>query len=290
MKPKLIFHLGLVVLAAGLLHPPHGLAQEKLPVYLQDREAGIPASLFGTYIHRGRLLIFPFFEYARDNNREYQPAMLGFGLNQDFRGKYRDSRGVIFIAYGLTDWLAIEFEAASIKATFEKARSDASATPAKIKESGLGDFEWQFRARLTRERDRRPEVFGFLEITAPSQKRKVLIGDSEWDFKPGLGVIRGFSWGTLTLRTTVEYTRDDASLNLGETSLEYLKRLSPAWRVNFGIEGGEAGGPDEWELISGVQWRMTDFAFLKLDNALGIVSKATDWTPQLGIMFALPVL
>jgi len=275
-------------IAIGCFDPAIDFAQEQPPKYLQDRGAGIPSSLFGTYIHRGELLIYPFFEHARDNNREYQPAKLGYGLNQDFRGKYRDSRGLIFIAYGLTDWLALEFEAASIKATFEKSPSDASATPAKMDESGFGDIEGQLRARLMRESERRPEVFGFLEITAPSHKHKVLIGDPEWDLKPGLGVVRGFSWGTLTLRTTVEYTREDASLNLGETSIEYLKRLSPAWRVNFGIEGGEAGGPDEWEFISGVQWRMTDFAFLKFNNAIGFTSKATDWTPQFGLMFSLP--
>ena len=79
--------------------------------------------MFGTYVRRGELLVYPFFEYYRDRNLEYKPVQLGYGLDQDFRGKYRASEGLLFTAYGLTDWLAVELEAAVIKATLRTTRT-----------------------------------------------------------------------------------------------------------------------------------------------------------------------
>jgi len=254
----------------------------------QDRGAGIPTSRFGTYVTRGELLVNPFFAYTTDHNREYQPAQLGYGLVQDYRGRFRSTEDVLFVAYGVTDWLAVELEASRIHATFDKAPTDTSATPARIEESGLGDVEGQVRMRLSRERDRRPEIFGFVEITLPSQRNKVLIGNPDWDLKPGIGVVRAFAWGTMTTRITVEYNHDDRLWDLGEFSIEYLKRLSPSWRLNLAFEGGETGAMDEWDLVAGVRWRIRDSFFLKLDNAIGLMSKSTDWAPELGVVFALP--
>jgi len=279
----------MLALSFGAGRPPRpAQAQDHaLPEYLRDRDGGIPSSLFGVYIKRGELLVYPFFAYSLDNNREYQPKKLGFGLNQDFNGKFRSSQGQLFIGYGLTDWLVLEVEAAFTRATLEKSPSDPSAMPAKIKESGFGDIEGQLRARLLSERDHRPEIFGFLEMTPSTQTRKVLI-NQEWDLKPGLGLVRGFSWGTLQLKLTGEYNREGKNADLGEISLEYLKRLAPSLRVNLGLEGGEGGAPDEFELISGVHWRLSQSLSLKLDNSIGLSPKATDWAPQLGIMLSLP--
>jgi hypothetical protein len=254
----------------------------------QDRGPGVPTSRFGVYIGRGELLVNPFFAYSTDHNREYQPAQLGYGLAQDYRGRFRSSEGLVFVAYGLTDWLAVELEASSIRATLDKAPTDTSATPNRIEESGLGDVEGQVRMRLLREGGHRPEMFGFLEVTIPSQKGKVLIGNPDWDVRPGIGIVRGFAWGTVTTRVTVEYNHDDRLWDLGEFSIEYLKRLSPSWRLNLAFEGGETGAMDEWDLVAGVQWRIRDSFFLKLDNAIGLMSKSTDWAPELGVMVALP--
>ena len=277
-----------VALAATVAVPPTRLHAQG-PDRSRDRGTGIPASMFGTYIECGQLLLFPFVAYARDHDREYNPAGLGFGLAEDFRGRFRSTEVLLFAAYGVTDWLALEFEASRIRATFDKSPSDTSALPARIVESGLADIEGHLRLRVVRETDRRPEVFGFVEITAPSQRRTLLIGDKAWDVRPGLGVVRGFSWGTMTFRTDVEYNRDDHHLDLGETSIEYLRRLSPSWRLNLAIEGGETGAPDEWELVTGVRWRLRDVLFVKVDNAVGLSSKATDWSPQIGLMLALPL-
>lgn len=253
----------------------------------QDRGLGVPTSRFGMYVARGELLVNPFFAYTTDHNLEYQPAQLGYGLVQDYRGRFRSSEGLLFVAYGLTDWLAVEIEASRITATLDKSASDTSATPSRIEESGLGDIEGQLRMRLLRESGRRPEMFGFLEVTIPSQKRKVLIGNPDWDVRPGIGVVRAFPWGTMTTRVTVEYNRDDRLWDLGEFSIEYLKRLASSWRLNLAFEGGETGAMDEWTLVAGVQWRLRDSFFLKLDNAVGLMSKSTDWAPELGVVWSL---
>ena len=258
--------------------------RDTLPAHLQDRGTGIATSMFGTYVRSGELLIYPFFEYYRDRDMEYKPAELGYGLDQDFRGKYRASEGLLWIGYGFTDWLAVEVEAAVISATLYTAPGDTSSAPARIHESGMGDVEGQLRARWLRETDRRPEFFSYFEAVAPLQQKKLLIATPDWEFKAGTGLTRGFSWGTLTLRTEAEYNLEEAKLELGEVAVEFLKRLSPAWRVYLGVEGTQ----DEFELITEAQWHLSRNVFLKLNNAFGITSKATDWAPEVGIMFALP--
>ena len=285
MAPLLALALAIMLVALPARAQAQGAV---LPGHLRDRGLGVPASMFATYISRGQLLLFPFVAYSRDKNREYQPARLGYGLNEDFRGRYRSSERQLFVSYGFTDRLAVEVEASILHATLDKAPNDSSATPARIEESGFGDIEGQLRLRLATESERRPEIFGYLEVTAPTQRRAVLLGDRIWEFRPGIGLIRGFSWGTMTARVNGEYNHEAGHWDLGEFSIEYLKRLSPAWRVNLALEGGETASFDEWDLVSGVQWRIRDGLFLKLDNAIGLSSKATDWAPQLGLMLSFP--
>jgi hypothetical protein len=62
--------------------------------------------------------------------------------------------------------------------------------------------------------------------------------------------------------------------------------VSPSFRVFLSFEGGETGALDEWELVPGIQWQVSNSVLFKLDNGIGITSKATDWTPQLGLMFS----
>jgi hypothetical protein len=287
MTKMMAFVLTVLCLIYVFVAQPVRARGEELPAYLHDRGTGLPTSMFGTYIHSGELLVFPFLEYSLDHNREYQPSKLGFGLEGDYQGKYRDTRGQVFIAYGVTDWLAVEFEAATMRATLDKSPDDPSLMPSKISESGFGDFEGQLRLRFLREGGGRPEVFGYLEVTAPSNRNKVLIGDAHWEFRPGLGVVKGFSWGTMTFRGNLEYNRETGQFDIGEISLEYLKRLSPSWSLFAAFEGGETGAPDEWELVTGVQWRVANFLILKLDNSLGLFPKSNDWALQVGGVFSI---
>jgi hypothetical protein len=255
----------------------------QLPIYLQDRGTGIPTSMFGTYVRKGELLFYPFFEYYHDHDFEYSPAELGFESQDEFRGKFRASEGLVFVSYGFNDWMAAEFEASIITASLEKAPEDGSNLPVKLKESGLGDVEGQVRFRLLQEKQSHPEVYSFLEISTPTQKHKVLIGTQDWEYTFGMGFTKGFSWGTLTLRGAGEYSRFEQNLEGGEYAVEYLKRLSSKWRIYLGIEGSQG---DEVELITEAQWHITDSIFIKMNNGFGITSKATDWAPEIGVMFS----
>lgn len=285
LKITSFFLLAFCIETAAL--PKLACAQgDELPVYLRDRGAGLPTSMFGTYVRKGELLVYPFFEYYFDNDMEYKPAELGYGLHRDFQGKYRASEGLIFIGYGIFDWLAVELEAAVIKASLETLVDDPSGTPDKIEESGSGDVEGQLRLRWLRENESRPEVFSYFEAVSPQQRDKVLIGTPDWEFKFGMGLIRGFSRGTVTLRVTGEYSVEESKLDLGEYAVEYLKRLSPSWRMYLAVEGTQ----DEVGLITEAQWHITDSIFLKLNNGFGITSKATDWAPEIGCVFSFPFL
>jgi hypothetical protein len=263
-------------------------AQEAgLPRYLEDRGPGIETSLFGTYVRRREVLVYSFFEYAWDHNKEYNPAEFGFPLEQDFRGRSWSTAEQVFLAYGATDWLAIEFEMAHLSATLQKSPADP-VLPRQISEKALTDFEAQVRARVRRETSRGPEVLVFGDATFPSNRSKLLVGDKDWDLRPGVIVAKGFSWGTLSGKIMGEWNREESHPILGELALEYLKRLSPSFRLFLAIEGGEGGAPDEADFIAGVQWQVIRGLLLKLDNAVGLQSKSADWVPQFGVMLQLP--
>lgn len=247
----------------------------------RDRGPGIPTSMFGTYIQQGEWLLYPFLEYYRDNNLEYSPDEFGHSLDADFRARYRASEGLVFIGYGLTDRLAFEMEAAVIRARLTKSPDDPSSMPPVLEESGLGDVEGQLRFRWNRETERTPEVFSYFETVLPLQRNKRLIGTQDWEFKFGTGAVRGFSWGTMTLRAAMEYDAADQNMALGEVAVEYLRRVSSRIAVYAGVEGTQ----DEIEGITEVQWRVGRNVVLKFNNAFGLTSKATDWAPEFGVLF-----
>lgn len=257
-------------------------AQE--PRWLRDRGPGVATSMFGSRIERGTLLVYPFFEYYHDDDFEYKPSEFGFPDNVDYRGRYRAREGLLFLGYGLGDDLAIELEAAVISARLERAANDPSAMPAAIEEAGLGDVEGQLRWRMRRETATRPELFGYFETVFPLQKNRQLIGTSDWEWKAGLGVTRGFGFGTMTFRAAVEYGREEGKFDAGEYAIEYLRRLSPRFSVYAGIEGNQL---DEVVLIQELQWRPHPRVTVKLNNALGVTPNATGWAPEVGVMFRL---
>jgi hypothetical protein len=252
---------------------------------LDDRGPGVPTSMFGTYVRKGELLVYPFYEYYRDGNLEYAPEEFGVPGDVDYRARYRAHEGLLFLGYGITEDLAVEFEMAAIRAQFDKSPLDESAVPSRIEESGLGDIEGQIRWRFRRETARRPELFSYGEVVVPHHGDKPLIGTADWELAAGIGVVRGYSWGTLTARAALEFAAASTSpFDLGEYALEYLKRLSPAWRVYVGLEGSS----DELSLITEAQWHVSDRVFLRLNSGLGLTSKATDWAPEIGMVFSFP--
>jgi hypothetical protein len=252
--------------------------------FLRDRGTGVSTSMFGTYVRQGELLLYPFVEWYADHNLEYKPSELGYGLEQDFRGRYRATEGLLFIGYGLTRNLAVEFEAAVISARLTRSASDPSGMPHVLEQSGLGDVEGQVRWRWQGETATRPEGFAFLETVFPAQKSKLLIGTTEFEYKAGMGFIRGYPWGTMTLRVAAEYSNAEGKVDAGEYAIEYLKRLSPRWRVVGVIEGNQL---DEVALITEVQWHPGPRMMVKLNNGFGLTPNATDIAPEFGVLFSL---
>ncbi len=271
--------------AAQQSGPAPAAADTPPPPYLRDRGTGVPTSMFGTYIRRGELIVYPFFEYYRDDDLEYAPEEFGAQGTTDFRGRYRAREGMLFLGYGLTSNLAVEMEAAVISATFHKSPFDTSAVPARVEESGVGDIEGQLRWRWRPETDTRPELFSYGEVVVPHHRDRPLIGTPDWELKFGTGLTRGFSWGTLTARAALEFdTGSSSRFDIGEYAVEYLKRLSPSWRIYLGVEGTS----DEVSLLAEAQWHVSPNVFLRLNNGVGLTSKATDWAPEVGIVFTLP--
>lgn len=283
MKTLGLILAGALALAATVHAAPRGLLDTgSLPERLRDRGPGIPTSMFGVYVERGQLLVYPFFEHYRDADFEYAPDELGRSEARDFRGDYEASEQLLYIGYGISDRLAVELEGAVISAELETSADDRSGLPAELVESGVGDVEGQIRFRWAAETERRPEIFSYLEVVTPTQPRGSLIGTSDWEFKLGTGVVRGYRFGTLTVRAAVDYERATGTADLGEVAVEYLRRLSPRWRIYAGLEGGQ----DEIAAIGEAQWLVARRMMLKLNSGFGLTSKATDWAPEVGVLFA----
>lgn len=271
-----------VLAAAVLLVGAPGYAEQP-PDRTRDRGTGVPLSIFGAYIRSGELIVYPFYEYYRDGDYEYEAGELGYGTDiTEFRGRFRGHEGLIFLGYGLSENVAVEFEAAVMSASLEKSPQDFTVLPARLKQSGLGDVEGQIRWRWKNETDTRPEWFGFFETVFPFQRSKLLIGTPDWEFKLGTGMIRGLSWGTITLRAAI--ANSAGSFEPGEYAFEYLRRVSSKLRVFGAIEGSE----DEVECITEAQVLLTPSVALKLNNAFGVTSKAPGWAPEVGLLISLP--
>ena len=247
-----------------------------------DRGPGIPTSLFGTYVEDGEFLVYPFYEYTKTSAFEYKPSELGFPGEADFLGETVEQEYLLFVSYAFADRFSVELESAVYaKTTFDKAADDPSLVPSHIEESGFGDVDMQLRWRWSRETETRPEMFSFFELTPPLQKNKTLIGTQDWEAALGFGVIRGYRWGTINGRVSIAWDGADSKVDFGEYAVEYLKRLSPAWRVVAAIEGES----DEISVIGEAQWFFSRRAFLKLNCGFGITEKATDVAPEVGVMF-----
>jgi hypothetical protein len=258
-------------------------ASEDLPVYLRDRGTGVSTSLVGTYVRGGELLVYPFYEYTLNNDQEYKPAELGYGVEHDYTAKRTDHEALLFLAYGITKDIGFEFESALwTTSTQHKAAADTSAMPSSLKESGFGDTQAEVRWRWMTETPNRPELFTYFEAVFPFQKDRVLIGTQEWELVPGIGLIKGFRWGTLTGRISASYLPGDGTFELGELDAEYLKRTSEKWRWALSVEGEQ----DEWAAIPEIQWHFKPNAFAKLNDGIGLTAEAPDQAPEVGIVFS----
>jgi len=276
---------GLTLLLALIAVPGIAAGQDDQPAWLRDRGPGVRTSLLGTYVRHRELLVYPFFEWYADHDLEYKPSELGYGPSlTDYRGRYRASEGILFFGYGVTPNIALEFEAAVISAEVRTSTTDTSSGRVpEVRESGLGDVEGQVRWRFQRETATRPEYFTYVGAVLPLQKSKHIIGTQDWEFFLGVGLTRGFRWGTLTVRTAAEYA--DRQFDAGEYAVEYMRQVSPVLRVIAGIEGNQV---DEISLLTEVQLHAGRHVIVKLNNAVGLTQNATDFAPEVGVLLALP--
>ncbi len=272
-----------------LLCAAPALAQET-PVArsFADRGTGIPASLFGTYIEQGRLMLYRSSKYLRDADHQYQPTEFGAGPDVDIRARLRSWSAQLWVGYGVTNWLAVEMEAAYVHARLDRAPGDTFPTGLPREESGIADIEGQFRTRLRTESRRTPELFAYAEVVIPTQTRSVLVGEPDFDIKPGIGFVKGTGVGTVQGRLGLEYNHRESKLDFGEVSLEWIRRFSPAVRTHIILEGGETGALAIWEQIPGILVTLTRRESLKFDSQIGLSSKSPDWVLQGGLMIAFP--
>jgi len=260
-----------------------GADAEELPYYLRDRGTGVATSLFGTYVRGGELLAYPFYEYTTNKDQEYSPEELGFVGTQDYRGKNTEHEALILLSYGVSENVAVELESALwTTATQHKSPDDPSAMPGEVTESGFGDTQAELRWRWWKENDKKPEFWSYFETVFPFQRDRKIIGTQDWELIQGFGLTRGFRFGTLTTRASMEYQAEEGKVAFGEYALEYLKRLSPRWRAVLAVEGEE----DEVAAIAEAQWQIAPHALLKLNNGFGLTSKAPDLAPEVGIAFS----
>jgi hypothetical protein len=273
---------GLALALVATWATPVRAQDEPLPRYLADRGRGIPTSLFGTYIEPGSWLVYPFYEYTKTGAFEYKPSEVGFIGNQDFLGNLVTHEFDLFLAYGLSDRVSLELEGQLYTtAELTRASNDLSGVPPRMKESGFGELEGQIRYRWMNETEHRPELFSFAEVVFPLQKSKRLIGAQEWGGELGFGAIKGFDWGTMTVRVSLAY--DEGTFEPGEYAFEYLKRISPRWRCVAALEGES----DELSLIGEAQWFFSPRAYLKLNSGFGLTKKSPDFAPEIGVMMTV---
>jgi hypothetical protein len=273
----------LLRIATVLLIPLVAAGQEATQFdKLHDRGDGVTTSLFGTYIKSGQWMLYPFYEYARNDEEEYHPSELGFVGEEDFLGKSTEHEFVLFVAYGFSDTLAFELEAEMyVDATLQKSPADMSNVPPQIQEAGFAGAEAQLRWMWREETDEKPGLYSFFEVEIPFQDTNVLIGATDVEFALGTGFVRAYTWGTLNGRVSLAYDGAEGQVELGEYALEYLKRLNDRWRMVATIEGED----DDLSLIGEAQWFLRENAIVKLNSGFGITGKAADVAPEIGILF-----
>ena len=265
-------------------------APGNIPDFLRDRGPGVPTSLFDIYVARHELDVVPFFAYLDNQGFQYSPDELGVPGEETYRAKVRTEQGVLFLAYGVSDSVSVGLTVAAGGATFHKSSADPTAVPATIDESGLSELRPEVTWRFLTETERRPELFAFMTVGLPHSKDKYLVGLDGWLLKPGLGVAKGFSWGTLVARFGFEYDTSSASpLDFGAWMVEAQRRFSPKWWASAGFEG-VTGGPynlDEVYLTGEVVWEPKPGFGVRLRPQLGLTRYTKGWGIEVGFVFRL---
>ena len=106
------------------------------------------------------------------------------------------------------------------------------------------------------------------------------LGNQEWVVVPGIGLIKGYAWGTLNGRFSLEYAPEEGLVEAGEYGLEYLKRLSSVWRTVAVVEGSGDAISSAFE----AQWFVAPEVFAKFNIGFGLTPPADDFGYETGIV------
>jgi hypothetical protein len=283
---KQIFWFLITIISVPLLSVKSSLGQnpDKRDFdFFRDRGVGIPTSLFGTYVEKHDVILYPFYEYYVEKENEYNPLDLGFNADQTVEGRFSAHEELIYAAYGISNWLMIEAEGSIIQATQKKSEEDTSDMTSSFMESGIENIEGQLRWRYWKENQNTPELYSYFLTVIPTQGTHKMIGTDGYEFKFGTGLIKGFSIGTISLNTSVQYNTEANEYEFGGVTIEYLKRINKWFRVYVGAEGI----PDATELITEVQIFPKPWMFIRLNNAIGLSPAATDIAPEVGLLMYL---
>jgi hypothetical protein len=274
--------------------PAQGESAARLPDYLRDRGSGIPTSRPGTYVTTGEWLVEPYLFYAKNKDFEYDPSDLGFPSPQEsLHGRYEATEGRVFAAYGLSERVAVELDVGGIDASLQRDPLDVSGLPPRLSNSGLGQLRARVNWRWMAESERRPELFSYAEIVIPHDSDQPLAGTPDLVLNGGLGVIRGFRWGTLSMRIGLEYdTGSESAADFHEYAFEYLRRFTDRLSLYLGYVVFEG---DEAYLATELHWAPRPNIMIRLGNRLGIEAQplsatgnSADYVPTLGVLIRFP--
>lgn len=251
--------------------------------HLRDRGTGVVTSVPGAYLREGELLFYSWVAYSGDHDIQYDPPEFGFPSEIEYIGRYQAREVDAWVAYGLRENLALEIQVAGMRASLQKSADDATGMPAELKESGLGDVRSRLNWRILAESERRPEIYTFATMAFPHDKKKALTGTNDWLLNLGIGAIRGYRWGTISLRSSMEFDLSSASVgDWGEVTLEYFKRLSPRMSVVGALVLLQG---DEGSVFGEFQYQPTQNVVVKLGGAQALTANGIDWSAQAGVLF-----
>ena len=284
---KNIHSINIYILAASFISLLNSnvFAQDDVPYYLSDRGGAMTTSLFGTFIEEGELLVYPFYEYV-DGVDDYRGISLGTSTDTfEYTGDVTEHEVLLFLAYAFTEDIHIELEQLVYnKVTQSPDPLDTTSLLTEpISESKyFPTLQAQIRWRAKHETESTPEVYTWFEIDYPLVDNRILAGAPAFEAAIGVGLVKGFTWGMITPRISIDYDDEDEQFGFGEWAIEYFRRINDNWGIVTTVEGEAA----EISLIGELQWHIHDRAFFKFNNGFGLTGDAPKLAPEVGIMFS----
>jgi hypothetical protein len=277
-----VLFLGPFVSGAGAA--AEGARSDLSQDFRRDRGNGVTTSLLGSFVRPGQRMAYLFYECERDTTAAYTGEDLGLAGDEEYVGKSLEYQGVLFLAWGLTENVALEFETIlHQRATLTRDPDDTTTgMPDRLVESRYGAIEAQLHWRLAQETAHRPEFFANCEVGPPDAGDMVLLGNQGWEVEAGVGAIKGFSWGAMAVRASVAYDTDSGDIDVGEFAVEYSRR----WTEHLRFAAAVFGEPAELSVLGELQWRFRRNAFMRINAAAGVTHEAPDFGAQAGVVFA----